>query len=215
MFVCPFPHLGQKVPLRVYQPTASIMDTPPEGKLAPVTLQHLEKADSNDPQHRNLTGEDADDLHGYWASPRLVGSLFGAFLLANSLYIGVIIPTNVVSIINAELGPTANAYLITFISQLFTGVLHLFFARISDVVGRRYFLITGQLFGVVGSIISARAQSVNILIAGSAFVGVGGAAGLLYPVIIHELIPNRHRPWGHAAVTLGVRISTMFFCEPH
>jgi MFS family permease len=184
------------------------MDGRAEGKTKQITLEHLEKVDSNDPQHRNVVGGDANDLHGYWASQRLIGSLFGAILLANSIYIGVIMPTNVVSIINADVGPSANVYLITFVSQLFTGVLHLFFARISDVVGRRYFLIAGQLFGVVGSIICARAQSVNTLIAGSAFVGVGGAAGLLYPVIIHELIPNRHRPWGQAGVTLGVRLWT-------
>lgn len=183
------------------------MDGSVEDKTPQITLEHLEKVDSNDPQHRNVVGRDSEDLDGYWTSPRLIGSLFGALLLANSIYIGLIIPTNVVSIINADIGPSPNVYLITLISQLFTGVLHLFFARISDVVGRRYFLIGGQLFGVLGSIICARAQSVNTLIAGSAFVGVGGAAGNLYPVIIHELIPNRHRPWGQAAVTLGVRLS--------
>ena len=191
------------------------MESQAKGKTEQITFEQLEKVDSNDPQHRNVVGEDAKDLHGYWASPRLVGSLAGAILLANSIYIGVIMPTNVVSIINADVGPSANVYLITFVSQLFTGVLHLFFARISDVVGRRYFLIVGQLFGVVGSIICAQAQSVNTLIAGSAFVGVGGAAGLLYPVIIHELIPNRHRPWGQAGVTLGVSLwmSTNIFSK--
>jgi MFS family permease len=43
-----------------------------------------------------------------------------------------------------------------------------------------------------------------VLIGGSVLAGIGGAAGLLYPVIIHELIPNKHRPWGQAAVTLSV-----------
>ncbi|KEF61664.1 uncharacterized protein A1O9_03232 [Exophiala aquamarina CBS 119918] len=169
-----------------------------------VALAHLEKVDSKDSQHRNELGEDATQLEGYWSSPRLLGSLLATILLANSLYIGYGMPTNVLSVINADIGPSPNIYLISLVYTLFTGVLHLFFSRLSDILGRRYFLIGGQFVGVVGSVICATGNTVNVLVGGSVLAGIGGAAQLLYPIIIHELIPNKHRHWAQAGVTLSV-----------
>ncbi len=182
-----------------------IADT--DGKQEQVALEQLERVDSRDSkdsQHRNDLGQDATDLHSYWGSPRLIGSLAAAVLLANSIYIGYALPVSVLSVINADIGPSPNIYLVSLVYTLFTGVLHLFFARLSDILGRRYFLVGGQLFGVVGSTICATGNQVNVLIGGSVLAGIGGAAGLLYPVIIHELIPNKHRHWGQAGVTLAV-----------
>jgi MFS family permease len=169
-----------------------------------VALEHLEKVDSKDSQHRNDVGEDATALQGYWGSPRLIGSLLASVLLANSIYIGYGMPVNVLSVINADIGPSPNIYLVSLVYTLFTGVLHLFFSRLSDILGRRYFLIGGQLFGVVGSIICAKGNNVNVVIGGSILAGIGGATALLYPIIIHELIPNKHRHWAQAAVTVSV-----------
>ncbi|KIW93878.1 uncharacterized protein Z519_05193 [Cladophialophora bantiana CBS 173.52] len=167
-------------------------------------LEHLEKVDSKDSLHRNDLGQDATTLRGYWASPRLLGSILASFLLANSIYIGYAMPVSILSVMNVDIGPSPNIYLVSLVYTLFTGVLHLFFARLSDILGRRYFLVGGQTFGVIGSIICATGNSINVLIGGSVLAGIGGAAGLLYPVVIHELLPNKHRPWGQAAITLAV-----------
>jgi hypothetical protein len=167
-------------------------------------MEQLGMVHSKDSLHRNELGHDATDLQNYWASPRLIGSIAAAFLLANSIYIGYALPVNILSVINADIGPSPNIYLVSLVYTLFTGVLHLFFARLSDILGRRYFLVGGQTFGVIGSIICATGNSINVLIAGSVLAGIGGAAGLLYPVVIHELVPNKHRHWSQAAITLAV-----------
>ncbi|KAJ9641294.1 hypothetical protein H2204_002972 [Knufia peltigerae] len=167
-------------------------------------MEQLTKVNSKDSLHRNELGHDATDLRNYWASPRLIGSIFAAFLLANSIFIGYSMPVNVLSVINVDIGPSPNIYLISLVNTLFTGVLHLFFARLSDILGRRYFLVGGQTLGVIGSIICATGNSVDVLIGGSVLTGIGGAAGLLYPVIIHELLPNKYRHWGQAAITVTV-----------
>ncbi|OQV00212.1 hypothetical protein CLAIMM_05740 [Cladophialophora immunda] len=167
-------------------------------------LEHLEQVDSKDSLHRNDVGQDAATLGDYWASPRLLGSILASFLLANSIYIGYSMPVSILSVVNADIGPSPNIYLVSLVYTLFTGVLNLFFARLSDILGRRWFLVGGQTFGVIGSIICATGNSINVLIGGSVLAGIGGAAGLLYPVIIHELLPNKHRPWGQAAITLSV-----------
>ena len=169
-----------------------------------VALAHLEKVSSKDSQHRNELGEDATQLKDYWRSPRLIGSLFATVLLANGIFIGYGMPTNVLSVINADIGPSPNIYLISLVYSLFTGVFHLVFSRLSDLIGRRYFLIGGQIIGVIGSVICATGNTVNVVVGGSVLAGIGGAAQLLYPIIIHELVPNKYRHWAHAAVTLSV-----------
>lgn len=64
--------------------------------------------------------------------------------------------------------------------------------RLSDVVGRRWFIIGGQVFAIVGSTISATAKSVNVVITGAAFTGIAGGTQQLYPLLVHELVPNKY-----------------------
>jgi MFS family permease len=85
-----------------------------------------------------------------------------------------------------------------------TGVLLLVVGRLSDIVGRRYFMIGGQLLGIVGSIICAKATSINMVIGGTVLSACAGAVQTLYPLLIQELVPNKHRSWGLAAIALGV-----------
>lgn len=167
-------------------------------------MQTLRKVNSQDSLNRNELGYDATELGNYWWSPRLIGSMLAVFLLANSIFIGYALPVNILSVINADIGPSPNIYLVSLMNTIFTGVLHLFFARLSDILGRRYFLIGGQMFTVIGSIICATGNSIDVLVGGSVLTGIGGASGLLYPVIIHELIPNKYRPWGQGAITVAV-----------
>ncbi len=57
-------------------------------------VDHLEKVDSQDPQHRNVVGHDAEELKGYWASWRLVGSMIAIALMGNSLFVGYAMPVS-------------------------------------------------------------------------------------------------------------------------
>jgi MFS family permease len=101
-------------------------------------------------------------------------------------------------------GPSANYSLITLVFTLVTGVLLLVVGRLSDIVGRRYFIIGGQLLGIIGSIICAKATSINMVIGGTVLSACAGSVQTLYPLLIQELMPNKHRPWGLAAIALGV-----------
>ena len=56
-------------------------------------INHLEEVDSHESgEHRNVLGHDADELKGYWASWRLVGSLLAIALMGNSLFVGYAMP---------------------------------------------------------------------------------------------------------------------------
>lgn len=84
-----------------------------------------------------------------------------------------------------------------------TGSGLLLVGRISDIVGRRWFLIGGQFIGIIASVIMAKATSINMLIAGSAIQGFATTTQLTFPFVIQELVPNKHRGYAQAAMLLG------------
>lgn len=101
-------------------------------------------------------------------------------------------------------GPSTNYNLIGLVFTLTSGVTLLFFGRVSDVVGRRYFVIGGQSLALIGSIVCAKATSINMVIAGTVLNGCAGSIGNSYPLLIQELMPNKYRGYGQAAITVGV-----------
>lgn len=74
---------------------------------------------------------------------------------------------------------------------------------LTGISGRRYFLIGGQLLGVISGIVSAKATSINMLIGGSVLFGFSSTAQLTFPYVIQELIPNKYRGWAQAGIIVG------------
>jgi MFS family permease len=60
-------------------------------------------------------------------------------------------------------------------------------------LGRRWFLIVGNLISIVGGIICATAQSVNVVIVGMAFAGMGTTGQHFAIAGISELFPHKDR----------------------
>lgn len=85
-----------------------------------------------------------------------------------------------------------------------TGVGVLLVGRLGDIIGRRWFLIGGQLLGLVSAVISAKATSINMLIVGSVIQGFSGTVQLTFPYVIQELVPNKHRGYAQAAMITAV-----------
>lgn len=85
------------------------------------------------------------------------------------------LPATTIGIINADVGPNANYVLIPIVKTLCTGIGLTLVGRLSDIFGRRWFMIGGCSLGIVGSIINATAQSIPTIIGGTVFVGLAGA----------------------------------------
>ncbi|KAI1625065.1 fungal trichothecene efflux pump [Exophiala viscosa] len=64
----------------------------------------------------------------------------------------------------------------------------------SDMLGRRWFMIAGNIFVPVGYIIAATAKTFDTVIAGMAIAGVGGAICQTATFTAPELLPNKWRP---------------------
>lgn len=65
-------------------------------------------------------------------------------------------------------------------------------------------MIGGQLFAIVGSIICATANSIEVVIGGTVITAFSGAVQTLFPLLIQEILPNKHRSYGLALIAFGM-----------
>ncbi|KAH8650071.1 fungal trichothecene efflux pump [Xylariales sp. PMI_506] len=166
-------------------------------------IEDLEK----EVQDHGILGADADDAssirsealgnnlpHGYFYSPRFLGTLTGFCLSAISAYIFLILPTNVLSYINADIGPSPYISWVNVSRTLAQAFTYTILGRLSDLFGRRWFFIGGNVLALVGIIVCAFAKNINSIIIGSAVYGLGETVQLSFNVAIGELVPNKYRP---------------------
>ncbi|OAA63312.1 siderophore iron transporter [Niveomyces insectorum RCEF 264] len=166
--------------------------------------EHVNKEPSSDGDQETSVarGVQANDIPaGYWYSFRILGSYAAILLLACALFINYTMPASAITVINAELGYSSSYIWISNASIVVTCVGTLIVGRLSDILGRRYFLIVGEVFGIVGAAIQAKATSINMLIAGSTIYGVANTTQLCFPYVLMELVPNKYRPLSQAIIT--------------
>lgn len=70
----------------------------------------------------------------------------------------------------------------------------------SDLFGRRYFILFGNILVFVGSIVGATSHSIGQSIAAHAMIGFGAGNCQLAAFALPELLPNK---WRHWAVVLA------------
>lgn len=47
--------------------------------------------------------------------------------------------------------------------------------RLSDIFGRRWFMIGGGVLGIIGSLMNPTAKDINTILGGTVFIGLAGA----------------------------------------
>ena len=78
--------------------------------------------------------------------------------------------------------------------------------RLGDIYGRRYFIMFGNLCGLIGCVMGATANSVDVTIGGGIFIGVASACQQLTWSRLSEIVPRKYR-----AFALGI---FEFCCAP-
>jgi MFS family permease len=96
--------------------------------------------------------------------------------------------------INDALGPVPYYIWIALAYQLGLAVAITVSGRMMDIWGRRWIMVTGNILGVVGCIVSGTAHSVGVVIAGLAITGIGGGIQQQTNACVVELIPMKWRP---------------------
>lgn len=79
-------------------------------------------------------------------------------------YLGWVLPANTLSLINQAIGPSPNIIWVAIAWTTGFAVGLALVGRLSDIFGRRWFFIGSSVLAIIGNIIGASAQSINMLI---------------------------------------------------
>jgi MFS family permease len=111
----------------------------------------------------------------------------------NAYIMSMLIPATTLPYINAELGPNSNSTWITICWTLGASILVSIGGRLSDIFGRRYFMMTGAIISICGTLVGANGKSINQMIVSGALFGIGSGFQELCYACVQECVPNRYR----------------------
>ncbi|KAL4937888.1 hypothetical protein BDV06DRAFT_226516 [Aspergillus oleicola] len=126
-------------------------------------------------------------------TPQTIMAVISICFLYNSYLFTQLMPAVILSSINADLGPDPNYPWITICWNLGAAVIVTIGGRLSDIFGRRWFLVSGAVFGAIGAIVGATGKSVNQMIGAGVLMGIGGGFGETLFASVQEIVPNQHR----------------------
>jgi len=111
----------------------------------------------------------------------------------NAYILTLLIPSTTLSTINAELGPDPNYTWITVSWTLAASIIVSVGSRLSDIFGRRYFMLFGAFLSLIGCIIGSTGYSINQMIASGVILGTGSGFQEMSYACIQEIVPNKWR----------------------
>ena len=85
-----------------------------------------------------------------------------------------------------------------------------FLGRLSDAFGRKWFAVVPPLVAFVGSVIAAKATTMNMLIGGGVLIGPTLATISIVQSISAEIMPRRWRVVPNALAFVGGALGGMF-----
>jgi MFS family permease len=77
--------------------------------------------------------------------------------------------------------------------SLALAVISIFLGDISDIFGRKWFLVVAAASGLIGMLIGGRATNIPMLIGAQVFNGIGLTLGFLSTPLLAEVVPKRYR----------------------
>ncbi|EXJ87183.1 hypothetical protein A1O3_04142 [Capronia epimyces CBS 606.96] len=99
----------------------------------------------------------------------------------------------ILTTINADIGPSSVFSWISTSQVVPVGVFGLLVGRLGDIYGRRYFILLGDIFGLIGCVVSATGNKVDTLIGGGIFIGIASANQQQAWAAVSEMVPKKYR----------------------
>ncbi|KAK5037083.1 hypothetical protein LTR13_004888 [Exophiala sideris] len=162
------------------------------------SIEHVTKISDNKdviPEYHGFATDIEHVPKGYFTSKYFIGTYTAHIFTFLGGLAGFNLIAPILGQIDADIGPSDN---IDWVALVFTLGLALgigLMGRITDIFGRRWFMIIGNLLGVIGALVCSRAQSVNTLIAGETLIGFGSSAAYAFNFVISEIVPMKYRFW--------------------
>ncbi|KAF1991550.1 fungal trichothecene efflux pump [Aulographum hederae CBS 113979] len=139
-------------------------------------------------------GGTSEDLGAtYFKSPAFLGTLSASCLAQISSYLGWVLPSNTLALIDADIGPSPNTIWVAVAWTTGMAIGSTLVGRLSDIFGRRWFIMGCCMLAMIANIIGASAQSIDMLIATNALNGLASAGQLSFNTIMGELVTNKNR----------------------
>ncbi|WKT47637.1 MFS transporter superfamily [Fusarium oxysporum f. sp. vasinfectum] len=143
---------------------------------------------------KNAFGDELNRMpNGYYRSPQFIGTLAAQCLASTCAYLGWVLPSNTLALINADIGPSAQIAWVATIWTMGSSIGFLIIGRLSDLYGRKWMVMSTTLLGLIGCIIGGTAKSLGMLIASNGCNGLAAAGQLSFGIVLGELVPNKHR----------------------
>ncbi|KAF2665042.1 MFS general substrate transporter [Microthyrium microscopicum] len=172
------------------------------------TIDHIDNVDRShslveeDVKGRDFTVADTDLPPGYFRSFSFIGSIFAIGAAFGCAVGGFSLIAPVLAIINADVGPDPNIIWLALGYLLTTSIGLILVGRITDLFGRRWVFIFGNVIALLGAIVCATAHGVPQLIAGETLIGAGASVQLSYSFAVSELVPTKYRFIAQACIFL-------------
>ncbi|KAL3456983.1 fungal trichothecene efflux pump [Aspergillus heterothallicus] len=147
--------------------------------------------------------EDVEDTQSFRWSFDVISNVLSLclFIFTNSWV--QLVPTSAIAFIAARFpSESHNSAWIATASTIVPAVVSVFIGDISDIFGRRAFLLVGSAVGFVGMLVAGRANSLMMLIGGQVLNGLGMGCGYLAIPLVQEIVPKKQRPVVTALTTL-------------
>lgn len=90
-------------------------------------------------------------------------------------------------------GPDPAFSWLATVNTLGLAVTSLVIGRLSDIFGRRWFIIVGNASGFIGAVMGAFAPNIKVLIVANTFLGIAAGPQLCFVFVGMELFPNKYR----------------------
>ncbi|KAF2492735.1 MFS general substrate transporter [Lophium mytilinum] len=88
-------------------------------------------------------------------------------------------------------------------------VLSSFVGLLSDILGRKVFVLIGMVLGLIGTLVSSRANGMEQVIGGQVLSGCGLTIGYLAIALTQEIVPKDKRPITQAITAVAAGVATI------
>ncbi|KAJ9662467.1 hypothetical protein H2198_001356 [Neophaeococcomyces mojaviensis] len=179
-----------------------------------VTTFQVENVSSRDNKEAQYSSFNVnEDEEKFVLDFNLVANIASLCMLVAAMVWNQIVPSSTIAFIAARFPEGASAAgWIAITPSIIGSVVQAVIGDLSDVFGRRSFLMVGCAAGILGTLLSGRANSMSMVIVGQAFNGFATACGFLSMPSLQEMIPKKLRPFAIASATLVSSFSLI--CGP-
>ncbi|KAK4552216.1 hypothetical protein LTR86_010570 [Recurvomyces mirabilis] len=164
------------------------------------SLHHVDTLETAPPMEHIAELQEASHINLTWRSWAVV--FWSCFAIMAQVFV-VVAAGSVIAFIIRDLGDASLAGWIIQGPLLMQSVLSPVVGRLSDVLDRKYIAITPPLIAFIGACVSARAESMTVLIVGGVLIGTTLSTISIVQAIPAEVLPLKYRALANGFAFVG------------